>query len=80
VIRVSGFGLRVQGFGVRDCGWSYHVKRFRGGLVFKAQRLMYHSTLGLRVIKKKKYQTRRTAAKREARRKGSARGDARNWV
>ena len=30
------------------------VKRFRGGLVFKAHRLVYHSTLGLRVIKKKK--------------------------
>jgi len=29
------------------------VKRFRGGLVFKARRLLYHSTLGLRVIKKK---------------------------
>ena len=26
----------------------------RGGLVFKAHRLLYHSTLGLRVIKKKK--------------------------
>ena len=26
---------------------------FRGGLVFKAHRLLYHSTLGLRVIKKK---------------------------
>jgi len=34
---------RVQGLG-----------RFRGGLVFKAHRLVYHSTLGLRVIKKKK--------------------------
>jgi len=30
------------------------VKRFRGGLVFKAHRLVYRSTLGLRVIKKKK--------------------------
>jgi len=30
------------------------VKRFRGGLVFKAHRLLYHSTPGLRVIKKKK--------------------------
>jgi len=30
------------------------VKRFRDGLVFKAHRLVYHSTLGLRVIKKKK--------------------------
>jgi len=29
-------------------------ERFRGGLVFKAHRLLYHSTLGLRVIKKKK--------------------------
>jgi len=27
---------------------------FRGGLVFKAHRLLYHSILGLRVIKKKK--------------------------
>jgi len=28
--------------------------RARGGLVFKAHRLSYHSTLGLRVIKRKK--------------------------
>ena len=27
---------------------------FRGGLVFEAHRLLYHSTLGLKVIKKKK--------------------------
>ena len=33
------------------------VKRFRGGLVFKAHRLVYHPTLGLRVIKKKKRST-----------------------
>ena len=31
-----------------------NVKRFQGGLVFKAHRLLYHSTLGFRVIKKKK--------------------------
>ena len=31
-----------------------NVKRFRGGLLSKAQRLLYHSTLGSRVIKKKK--------------------------
>ena len=31
-----------------------NVQRFRGGLVVKAHRLVYHSTLGLRVIKKKK--------------------------
>ena len=30
------------------------VKWFRGGLVCKALRLLYHSTLGSRVIKKKK--------------------------
>ena len=30
------------------------VKRFRGGLVSKAHRLVNHSTLGWRVIKKKK--------------------------
>ena len=29
-------------------------KQFRGGLVFKAHSLVHHSTLGLRVIKKKK--------------------------
>ena len=31
-----------------------HVKRFQGGLVSKAHRLVYRSTLGSRVIKKKK--------------------------
>ena len=31
-----------------------NVKRFRGGPVFKAHRLVHHSTLDLRVIKKKK--------------------------
>ena len=30
-----------------------NVQRFRGGLVFKAHRLSYHSTLGLRVMTKK---------------------------
>ena len=33
------------------------MKRFPGGLVFKAHRLLYHFTLGLRVIKKKKIET-----------------------
>jgi len=33
-----------------------NVKRFRGGLVFKAHRLVCHSTLGWRVIQKKKEQ------------------------
>ena len=31
-----------------------NVKRFREGLAFKAHRLLFHSTLGCRVIKKKK--------------------------
>jgi len=33
---------------------SARESRFRGWLIFKAHRLVYHSTLGLRVIKKKK--------------------------
>ena len=33
---------------------SRNVERFRGGLVLKAHILLYHSTLGSRVIKKKK--------------------------
>ena len=31
-----------------------NVQRFRGWLVFEAHRLLYHSTLGLRVIKKRR--------------------------
>ena len=31
-----------------------NVRRFRGGLVFEAHRLVHHSTLGLIIIKKKK--------------------------
>jgi len=52
---------------VRRCrGWWLEqllrrtVKRFRGGLVFKAHRRLYYSTLGLRVIKKKTISTQRT--------------------
>ena len=36
-----------------------HPTRFRGGLVFRAHRLLYHSTLGLRVIKKTRSATSR---------------------
>jgi len=46
-----GLGL---GLGVGRRNGRRNVKRFRGGLVFKAYRLLYHSTLGSRVIKKKK--------------------------
>jgi len=37
-----------------------NVQRFQGGLVFKAHRLLYHSTLGLGVIKKKEKKRRYT--------------------
>jgi len=40
-----------KGIAVAD---RWNVQRFRGGLVFEAHRLVYHSTLGLRVIKQKK--------------------------
>ena len=43
-------GVRVSG----KEGLRRNVKRFRGGLVFQTHRLLYHSTLGLRVIRKKK--------------------------
>ena len=37
-----------------ELGSRRNVQRFQGGLVFKAHRLLYHSTLGLSVIKKKR--------------------------
>jgi len=39
---------------LRKNNYFAEMKRFRGGLVFKAHRLLYHSTLGLRIIKKKR--------------------------
>jgi len=42
-----------------------NVKRFRGGLVLKANRLLYHSTLGLGVTKKKKKDSSGTWARRK---------------
>jgi len=45
-------GRKVRG---GECGSRVDVKRFRGGLVVKAHRLLYHSTLGLRVKKKKRF-------------------------
>jgi len=51
---VASFGqgnlIRVQDS--ITCSWN--VQRFRGGLVVKAHRLLYHSTLGLRVMKQRK--------------------------
>ena len=37
------------------------MQRFRGGLVVKAHRLVYHSTLGSRVTNKKKKNTEKVA-------------------
>jgi len=44
----GGHVLKVRG------GLVLNVKRFRGGLVLKAHRRVYHSTLGLRVMRKRK--------------------------
>ena len=41
-----------------DWGTQEHLKRFRGGLVLEVNRLLHHSTLGLRVIEEKKTSTR----------------------
>ena len=49
-VRFGTEGLRVEGKGLL----RRIVRRFRGGLVFKTHRLLYHSTLGSRAIKKKK--------------------------
>ena len=48
--------LRAEGHHTRVFrpGFDQREALFRGGLVFKAHRLVYHSTLGWRVIKKKK--------------------------
>ena len=53
--RVQGSVCRVQGVS-RLQGSRYGVEGhpFRGGLVFKAHGLVYHSTLGWRVIKKRR--------------------------
>ena len=38
------------------CVLRRNVKRFREGLVFKAHRLVYHSTLDSRIRKKNKFE------------------------
>ena len=42
-------GVQGSGFGISSQAWGC-----RGGLVFKAHRLVHHSTIGSKVIKKKK--------------------------
>jgi hypothetical protein len=48
----AGFWSRLSGESLSRS--LFTGERFRGGPVFKAHRLLYHSTLGPRVIKKKK--------------------------
>ena len=69
---VCGFGFWVLGFGFGVSGWTVLLHtadveqlfatgscvRFRGLVVFEAHRLFYHSTLGLRAIKKEKEEVR----------------------
>ena len=65
MIRVSGFSYRDrEGYGrgvsegrqfsIEEQLIGRNVERFQGGLVLKAHRWLYHSTLSSRVIKKKK--------------------------
>ena len=54
---------------------------FRGGLLFKAHRLLYHSTLGLRVIKKKKNkEVTISVCPQRLRRPGRVRRQHRHWL
>ena len=46
--------LPDQGNSVALMDVCRNVKRFQGGFVYEAHRLLYHSTLGWRVITKKK--------------------------
>jgi len=49
---VAGLGLMIGANIIQV--YTTNVQRFRGGLVFKAHRLLYHSTLGLKVLKKRR--------------------------
>jgi len=61
-VEVRGLGCGVPGSRFQVSGFDFwmqglipgSVGLFRGGLVFKAHRLLYHSTLGLRIIKKRR--------------------------
>ena len=52
-LHISG-GRHLAQLGADEVVLHDPVQRFRGGLAFKAHRLVYHSTLGSRVVKKKK--------------------------
>jgi hypothetical protein len=58
--RVQCFEFQSEGLGMRDAIWNWIlgvVKGFRGGLEYKAHRLLYRSTLGSKIIKKNKVGT-----------------------
>jgi len=61
--RVGG-AAQTRGRRARSDVRRVGINLFRGGLVFKAHRLLYHSTLGSRVIKRKNNQPRRTRTRR----------------
>ena len=54
MLQVLEKGMPGGRFSIQEQLLSRNVERFRGGLVFKAHRLLYHSTLGSIVIKKQK--------------------------
>jgi len=51
-IPIWALGRRCK-FSIQEQLRSRQVERFRAGFVFKTHRLLYHSTLGSKVIKKK---------------------------
>ena len=58
IARLASHGARRENIAILGEQLFYrNVQRFRARLVFKAHRLVYHSTLGLRVIKKKNNNT-----------------------
>ena len=52
--RARSEAAKGRGFGIPAQLLYRNVQRFQGGLEFKAHRFVYHSTLGLRVKKKRK--------------------------
>ena len=52
-MRGGSIGCRCPQTSIQEQLLYKNVRRFRGELVFEAYRLLYHSTLGFRVIKKK---------------------------
>ena len=56
-----------------------NLKRFRGGLVFQAHRLVDHSTLGWRVIKKKKNRVRHLRESEAQQGQRTQQAGARRW-